>query len=74
MSQRLFPKPPLAELLPEEVWLKRADRAEVGREPLFYGRDVEYGVFQSAAVSLDKGMTGGGTMIFQGAPRLGRLH
>ena len=45
MSQRPFPKPLPTEPLPEEVWLKQTDRAEVGREPFFSGRDAEYEVF-----------------------------
>lgn len=72
MIQRLFPKPPLAEPLPEEVWLKRTDRSEAGREPFFYGRDDEYEIFKDAVESLDAGVVGGGTMIFQGAPGAGK--
>ena len=72
MKQRPFSKPQPAEPLPEEVWLRRTDRSESGREPFFYGRDAEYGVFQSAVESLNDGMVGGGTMIFQGAPGAGK--
>ena len=72
MSQKPFPKPPLIEALPEEVWLDQTDRAEVRREPFFYGRDAEYVVFRSAANSLRSGLIGGGTMIFQGAPGAGK--
>ena len=72
MSKRPFPKPSPAEPLPEEVWLKRTDRAEAGREPFFYGRDDEYEVFQGAANSLRSGIVGGGTMVFQGAPGAGK--
>ena len=72
MSKRPFPKPPPAEPLPEEVWLKRTDRAEAGREPFFYGRDDEYDVFRDAADSLRSGRVGGGTMVFQGAPGAGK--
>ena len=72
MSKRPFPKPPPAEPLPQEVWLEQTDRAEVGREPFFYGRDDEYEVFQGAANSLRSGRVGGGTMVFQGAPGAGK--
>ncbi len=72
MSQDPFPRPPLAEPLPLEDWLDLTDRAEVGREPFFRGRDAEYAMFRSAAKSLDRGHIGGGTMIFQGAPGAGK--
>ena len=36
MNQRPFPKPLPAKPLPEEVWLKQTDRAEVGREAFFF--------------------------------------
>ena len=72
MSNKPFPKPPPAEPLPEEVWLKQTDRAEVGREPFFYGRDDEYDVFCNAVGSLSSGRVGGGTMVFQGAPGAGK--
>ena len=72
MSKRPFPKPSPAEPLPQEVWLERTDRAEVGREPFFYGRDAEYDVFRDAADSLRSGHVGGGTMVFQGAPGAGK--
>ncbi len=67
-----FPKPPPAEPLPLETWLRRTDRSEAGREPFFRGRDAEYGVYRSAVTSLDEGMIGGGTMVFQGAPGAGK--
>ncbi len=72
MSDRPFPKPPAAEPLPLETWLDQTDRAEVGREPFFRGRDAEFDVFRRAAGSLDAGMVGGGTMVFQGAPGAGK--
>ena len=72
MSNKPFPKPPPAEPLPEEVWLKQTDRAEVGREPFFCGRDDEYDVFCNAVGSLSSGRVGGGTMVFQGAPGVGK--
>lgn len=72
MTQRLFPKPSPAKPFPEAVWLKRTDRSEVGREPFFCGRDDEFHFFQSAVESLNEGMVGGGTMIFQGAPGAGK--
>lgn len=72
MNQEPFPKPSPAKPLPLEVWLDRTDRAEVGREAFFRGRDSEYDVFRRAAKSLDAGMIGGGTMIFQGAPGAGK--
>ncbi len=72
MSQRLFPKPQPAEPLPEEIWLERTDRSEVGREPFFAGRADDYDVFRKAAISLRSGLTGGGTLIFQGAPGAGK--
>ena len=72
MHQRPFPKPPPAEPLPEEVWLEQTDRAEVGREAFFYGRDTEYDIFRKAVESLREGQVGGGTMIFQGAPGIGK--
>jgi len=67
-----FPKPPPADPLPLNLWLDDTDRAEVGREPFFRGRDKEYRVFQKAANMLDAGRVGGGTMIFQGAPGAGK--
>ena len=72
MNQTPFPKPPPADPLPLEVWLDQTDRAEVGREPFFRGRDREFEVFRKAANSLHAGRTGGGTMIFQGAPGAGK--
>ena len=72
MEQIPFPKPPPADPLPLEVWLKRTDRAESGREAFFRGRDAEYEVFRSAVTSLGEGIVGGGTMIFQGAPGAGK--
>jgi len=73
MNEKLpFPKPPPADPLPLNVWLDDTDRAEVGREPFFRGRDKEYRVFQKAANMLDAGRVGGGTMIFQGAPGAGK--
>ncbi len=67
-----FPKPPPAEPLPVEVWLKQTDRAEVGREAFFHGRDAEYDIFRKAVDSLREGQVGGGTMVFQGAPGIGK--
>lgn len=58
--------------MPLDKWLKRTDRAESGREAFFQGRDLEYKVFQDAVISLDQGVIGGGTMIFQGAPGAGK--
>ncbi|MCY4356283.1 MAG: hypothetical protein OXD01_02060, partial [Gammaproteobacteria bacterium] len=55
-----------------EIWLGDTDRAEVGREAFFRGRDHEYGVFQNALNMLMHGRVGGGTMIFQGAPGAGK--
>ena len=72
MHQRPFPKPLPVKPLPEEVWLKRTDRAEVGREAFFHGRDDEYDIFRDAVESLRAGQIGGGTMIFQGAPGAGK--
>ena len=69
---RLFPKPSPAAPLEEAAWLRRTDRAEVGREPFYFGCDTEYEVFRNAAVSLRSGQIGGGTMIFQGAPGAGK--
>ena len=72
MEQRVFAKPAPAKPLEESDWLDRTDRAEVGREPFFYGRDTDYEVFQKAANSLRRGLVGGGTMVFQGAPGAGK--
>ena len=72
MNDRPFPKPPPADPLPLEIWLRRTDRSEAGREPFFRGRDAEYGVYRSAITSLSDGMVGGGTMVFQGAPGAGK--
>jgi len=72
MNKPPFPKPPPVDPLPLDEWLDRTDRAEVGREPFFHGRDEEYKVFQKAAKSLESGQIGGGTMIFQGAPGAGK--
>ena len=72
MASELFPKPLPVEPLPELNWLKRTDRAEVGREAFFCGRDAEYEVFRDAVESLRSGNIGGGTCIFQGAPGAGK--
>ncbi len=72
MNDGPFPKPPPADPLPLETWLRRTDRSEAGREPFFRGRDAEYGVYRSAITSLSDGMVGGGTMVFQGAPGAGK--
>ncbi len=72
VNQVPFPKPPPAEPLPLKEWLKLTDRAEVGRESFFRGRDSEYKVFRDAVSSLGEGSIGGGTMIFQGAPGAGK--
>ena len=72
MSQVPFSKPPPVEPPPAEGWLDLTDRAEVGREPFFSGRDAEYDVFRRAINSLRLGHIGGGTMIFQGAPGAGK--
>ncbi len=71
-NEKPFPKPPPAEPLPLEIWLDQTDRSEVGREPFFRGRDAEFNVFRKAAGSLHDGRTGGGTMVFQGAPGAGK--
>ena len=72
MEQRPFPKPVPIEPFSETAWLRRTDRAESGRKPFFTGRDAEYEVFRSALESLEDGVIGGGTMIFQGAPGAGK--
>ncbi len=71
-NEKPFPKPPPADPLPLETWLKRTDRSEAGREPFFRGREAEYGVYRSAITSLSEGIVGGGTMVFQGAPGAGK--
>ncbi len=72
MDSDLFPKPSPVEPLPEQDWLDRTDRAEVGREAFFCGRDAEYEVFRRAVRNLRNGRVGGGTCIFQGAPGAGK--
>ncbi len=72
MEQRFFSKPAPAKPLDESDWLDRTDRAEVGREPFFCGRDTDYEIFQKAANSLRRGLVGGSTVIFQGAPGAGK--
>ncbi len=72
VSQEFFPKPPPVDPLPEDVWLIQSDRAEVGREAFFCGRDYEYEIFRRAMKSLSCGRVGGGTLIFQGAPGAGK--
>lgn len=72
MIKNDFPKPQPAEPLPLEVWLNRTDRAEVGRELFFRGRNKEYDIFRKAIISLSDGHVGGGTMIFQGDPGSGK--
>ncbi len=72
MNNESFRKPRPVEAPPLDEWLGRVDRAEVGREPFFCGRDEEYKIFQKAANSLKSGHIGGGTMIFQGAPGAGK--
>ena len=72
MNPESFPLPPPVEPLPLDVWLDRTDRAEVGREAFFRGREAEYEVFRRAVRSLQAGQVGGGTMVFQGAPGAGK--
>lgn len=72
MSTCPFPKPSPTDPLPFDEWLILTDRAEVGREAFFRGRDTEYDVFRDAVISLKHGHVGGGTMIFQGAPGAGK--
>ncbi len=72
MNSMPFPKPPPADPLPLDVWLDQTDRAEVGREPFFRGREAEFDLFRRAVRSLQAGRVGGGTMIFQGAPGAGK--
>ncbi len=72
MEHTAFPKPSPAEPLDEKVWLDQTDRAEVGREAFFSGREREYEIFQRAASNLRSNRIGGGTLIFQGAPGAGK--
>ncbi len=72
MNQSSFAKPLPAQPLDENDWLDRTDRAEVGREPFFCGRDTEFEVFRRVANSLQRGNVGGGSIIFQGAPGAGK--
>ncbi len=72
MNEILFPKPPPANPMPLEDWLRRTDRAESGREAFFQGRDSEYQIFRDALLSLNSDVIGGGSMIFQGAPGAGK--
>jgi len=72
MGNKLFPKPAPTKPLPEDVWLARTDRSEAGREPFFFGRDADYRVFRSAATNLHAGVSGGGIIVFQGAPGAGK--
>ena len=72
MNTRPFPKPVPEDPLPLDIWLNQTDRAEVGRESFFRGRDSEFDIFRTAAMSLDAGRIGGNTMIFQGAPGAGK--
>ena len=67
-----FSKPAPATPFPLNEWLDRTDRAEVGREPFFRGRDLEYQVFQNAVNNFADREVGGGTMIFLGAPGAGK--
>lgn len=68
-----FPKPAPADAPPLARWLaKRRDRAEVGREPFFEGRDAEYAVFQETVGELAMGEVGGATLVFAGAPGAGK--
>ncbi|MYB34953.1 MAG: ATP-binding protein [Gammaproteobacteria bacterium] len=72
MNNLSFPKPIPVEPPSLEVLLGDVDRAEVGREAFFRGRDHEYGVFQNAVSLLKADRIGGGTMVFQGAPGAGK--
>ena len=71
-EDRPFPLPPPEQPPPLDVWLRRSDRAELGREPFFRGRGAEFEIFRTAAESLNDGFIGGGTMVFQGAPGAGK--
>ena len=68
MNSKAFPEPFPTAPTPLEDWLGDTDRAEVGREAFFRGRDQEYGIFQNAVTRLKNGRVGDGTMIFQDAP------
>ncbi len=72
MERKPFNKPLPCAPLAEEVWIRQADRAEVGREAFFFGRDAEYEAFQNVANNLLAGRVGGDTIIFQGAPGAGK--
>ncbi|MCY4149941.1 MAG: hypothetical protein OXF73_11470 [Gammaproteobacteria bacterium] len=72
MNQESFPKPLPVDPIPFDKWLRRTDRSESGRDAFFRGRDAEFKIFRDAALSLDDGVIGGGTMIFQGAPGAGK--
>ncbi len=72
MNPEFFPLPPPVEPLPLDLWLRRPDRAESGREAFFRGRAAEFEVFRSAILLLSEGIVGGGTMVFQGAPGAGK--
>ncbi|MCY4228670.1 MAG: hypothetical protein OXF20_13470 [Gammaproteobacteria bacterium] len=72
MNNRFFPKPTPVAPMPLEKWLRRTDRGESSREAFFRGRETEYDIFRDAVMSLDDGVIGGGTMIFQGAPGAGK--
>lgn len=67
-----FERPPPAAPPPLEEWLLRSDRADRYREPFFRGRVAEYEAFRRGARALAKGVAGGQTLVFQGAPGAGK--
>ncbi len=67
-----FERPPPAAPPPLEDWLLRSDRADRYREPFFCGRVAEYEAFRRGARALARGVVGGQTLVFQGAPGAGK--
>ena len=67
-----FERPPAAAPPPLDEWLLRSDRADRYREPFFCGRTAEYEAFRNGARALARGVVGGETLVFQGAPGAGK--
>ncbi len=67
-----FERPPPTPPPPLDEWLLRSDRADRYREPFFCGRVAEYEAFRRGARALAKGVVGGQTLLFQGAPGAGK--
>lgn len=71
-QNRSFLMPPPTKPVPLDVWIDDADRADVGRDAFFAGREGEFDAFRRGVRGLANRRVGGGTIVFQGAPGAGK--